>query len=281
MSASPYYGVYPLVAGKGTSGRPSVTFVNDYRTGIYSPAEGVLAITSEGGEVVRFGSADISLPGSVNLRLYDSDNTNYVGFKSPDTVSTNVTFTLPGADGSSGQVLTTGGNGVLSWSSATDTLSTLTPADGSIVIGNGTEFVTESGSVARSSLGLSIGVDIQSYDGNTAKTNITQTFTAGQRGVVTTLISSATLTPNFASGNNFSVTLNQNALLNTPTNLVAGQSGCIWVIQDGVGGRTLSYGSVWKFEAGSNTSLTTTANAVNCIVYSVLSPTHITAALVR
>jgi hypothetical protein len=52
------------------------------------------------------------------LRLADTDSTHYVGFKAPATVTTNRVWTLPAADGTSGQLLSTNGSGVLSW--ATD-----------------------------------------------------------------------------------------------------------------------------------------------------------------
>jgi hypothetical protein len=52
------------------------------------------------------------------LRFADTDSSNYVAFKSPGTVSANVTWTLPSADGTSGQVLSTNGSGTLSWASA-------------------------------------------------------------------------------------------------------------------------------------------------------------------
>lgn len=52
------------------------------------------------------------------LRLADSDSSNYVGFKSPATVSANKVWTLPSADGTSGQVLSTDGAGALSWATA-------------------------------------------------------------------------------------------------------------------------------------------------------------------
>ena len=52
------------------------------------------------------------------VRLFeDTDNgSNYVSFKAPATISANVTWTLPSADGTSGQVLSTDGSGTLSWS---------------------------------------------------------------------------------------------------------------------------------------------------------------------
>lgn len=49
------------------------------------------------------------------LRFNDADDSNYVGLKAPSSVSTDVTWTLPSADGSSGQFLRTNGAGTLSW----------------------------------------------------------------------------------------------------------------------------------------------------------------------
>ena len=106
------------------------------------------------------------------------------------------------------------------------------------------------------------------------------TFDAATRGVITALTDGATITPDFALANNFSVTLGGNRTLANPSNLTAGQSGCIWITQDGTGSRTLAYGSQWDFTGGTAPTLTTTAAAVDCLVYAVQSSTKITATLV-
>jgi hypothetical protein len=49
------------------------------------------------------------------MRFADTDSSNYVGFKAPGTVSANKIWTLPATDGTSGQLLSTNGSGVLSW----------------------------------------------------------------------------------------------------------------------------------------------------------------------
>lgn len=107
-----------------------------------------------------------------------------------------------------------------------------------------------------------------------------QTWTKAQRGAVTALTDGATITPDFADSNNFSVTLGGNRTLANPTNLVAGQSGCIWITQDATGGRTLAYGSSWDFTGGTAPTVTSTANARSCLVYAVQSTTQITATLI-
>ncbi len=125
-----------------------------------------------------------------------------------------------------------------------------------------------------------IGTTVQAYDAATAKTNAVQTFTAAQRGAITTLTDGATITPDFAATNNFQVTLGGNRTLANPSNLVAGQSGAIRIVQDGTGSRTLAYGSNWKFSNGAAPVLTTAAGAVDLLVYFVESSSRITARLV-
>lgn len=110
--------------------------------------------------------------------------------------------------------------------------------------------------------------------------NAAQSFTAAQRGTVSALTDGATITPDFAVANNFSVTLGGNRTLANPTNLTAGQSGVITITQDGTGSRTLAYGSYFKFPAGTAPTLTTTAAAVDVLAYYVESSTRITARLV-
>lgn len=136
------------------------------------------------------------------------------------------------------------------------------------------------GSSARSFLGLAIGTDVQAYDADTAKTDVVQTFTAAQRGAITTLTDGTTITADFATTNHFQVTLGGNRTLANPSNQTAGQSGAIRVVQDGTGSRTLAYGSNWKFPNGTAPTLTTTANAVDVLVYFVESASRITARLV-
>jgi len=120
-----------------------------------------------------------------------------------------------------------------------------------------------------------IGSTVQSYDADTAKTDVVQTYTAGQRGTITALTDDVTITPDFAASNNFSVTLAGNRTLANPTNIVAGQSGSVFITQDGTGSRTLAFGSYWDFAGGTAPVLSAAASSVDRIDYVVRSATSI------
>ena len=110
---------------------------------------------------------------------------------------------------------------------------------------------------------------------NIAVLNSAQTFTAAQRGTITVLTDGATITPDFAVTNNYSVTLGGNRTLANPTNITAGQSGSIFVSQDGTGSRTLAYGTNWDFAGGTAPTLSTAASSVDRIDYVVRTATSI------
>lgn len=60
---------------------------------------------------------NLTLNAQGDLRFADSDSSHYVAFQAPATVSSNVTWTLPSADGTSGQSLVTNGSGTFSFAS--------------------------------------------------------------------------------------------------------------------------------------------------------------------
>ena len=99
--------------------------------------------------------------------------------------------------------------------------------------------------------------------------NATQTFTASQRGEITTLTSGSTVTPDFAASNNFTLTLGENLTIANPTNLVAGQSGSIFLVQDGTGSRTITWGSYFDWAGGTAPTLSTAASSVDRLDYIV------------
>ena len=74
---------------------------------------------------------------------------------------------------------------------------------------------------------------------------------------------------------NFKLTLSGNITLVNPANLTAGTTGSIFIVQDGTGSRTVSYGNSWDFAGGTAPTMTTTASAVDRIDYIVLDSTNI------
>jgi len=102
-----------------------------------------------------------------------------------------------------------------------------------------------------------------------------QTWTGAQRGTITGLTDGATIAVDFDSSNNFSVTLAGNRTLGQPSNQVAGQSGSVFITQDGTGSRTLAYHADWDFAGGTAPTLSTTAAAVDRIDYIVAAANKI------
>jgi hypothetical protein len=83
---------------------------------IYDGANGNIELLPNGSGSVLVGGNSTQ---ATELRFReDSDNgTNYVGLKAADNLAASTTYTLPTADGTSGQVLQTNASGTLSWRS--------------------------------------------------------------------------------------------------------------------------------------------------------------------
>jgi hypothetical protein len=94
---------------------------------------------------------------------------------------------------------------------------------------------------------------------------------------IVSLTDGATIAVDFNTGQNFAVQLGGNRTLGNPTNCVPGQTGSAFIIQDGTGGRTLSYEANWEFAAGTAPTLSTAAAAVDRIDYIVYTSTAVQA----
>jgi hypothetical protein len=106
------------IAG-GIAGQPSVAgvqFTTLASTTLTAADNADITIDPSGTGIFKIG-ADAQINDAGVLRFADADSSNYVGFKSPATVTANVTWTLPATDGTSGQFLSTNSSGTLSWAS--------------------------------------------------------------------------------------------------------------------------------------------------------------------
>lgn len=62
-----------------------------------------------------FDGSNVQIGSQGDLRLGDSDNSNYVALQAPATIASNYTLTLPSTTGTANQVITTDGSGNLSF----------------------------------------------------------------------------------------------------------------------------------------------------------------------
>jgi len=99
-----------------TDGAGNLSFATAGLTGATSTATGTVLTLSD---TQNIASVNVILDNEKELRFRENttNGTNYVGLKAPANLTVDKTYTLPSADGTSGQVLQTNGSGVLSFSS--------------------------------------------------------------------------------------------------------------------------------------------------------------------
>lgn len=134
----------------------------------YAGVAGVLSDSSN----LTFDGSNLQIGSQGDLRFGDSDNSNWVAFQAPATVTSNVTWTLPSTDGTSGQVLQTNGSGALSFVTAPTGLPSQT--------GNAGKFLTTDGvNPSWANTGAAAGGAIYVND-----TTVSQNYTiaSGQNG---------------------------------------------------------------------------------------------------
>jgi hypothetical protein len=107
----------------GLSGSPSVGALNIAPTAVVTAATDQNITLSPAGTGSLVITANAQLQAQSDLRFADADSSNWVAFQAPATISSNITWTLPATDGTSGQFLSTNAAGTLSWASGSLSLS--------------------------------------------------------------------------------------------------------------------------------------------------------------
>jgi len=95
---------------------PALSFDGDTDTGIFRVGANTIGFATAGVERVEISDSGLDMSNGLPIRFQDSSGAPFVALKSPSSVSSNVTFTLPAADGSAGEFLKTDGSGNLSFS---------------------------------------------------------------------------------------------------------------------------------------------------------------------
>jgi len=113
---------------------------------------------------------------TANGKYLKSDGTN-TSWDDLNISTADITGTLPIANGGTGATSAGAARTALGLVIGTDVqgydaqladVAGLTPTDNGVIIGNGTNFVLETGNTLRTSLGLAIGTDVQAYDAQLA-----------------------------------------------------------------------------------------------------------------
>jgi hypothetical protein len=119
---SPFEKTY--IVENSTTGAYTVTFRGALQTTNFvtwsTTDKGIKTLFVDGINVVDVGNSlsTIRLPNQNEVRFGDADNSNYISLRAGATIASNVSFTLPTADGTSGQAIVTNGSGALSFSNA-------------------------------------------------------------------------------------------------------------------------------------------------------------------
>ena len=101
----------------GTAGGSGVGGFNIDNTTLTAADDLDITIDPAGTGIFKI-AGDAQLQAQGDLRFADSDSSNWVAFQAPATIASNITWTLPATDGSSGQLLSTNSSGVLGWATA-------------------------------------------------------------------------------------------------------------------------------------------------------------------
>jgi len=94
---------------------PAIAFDGDPDTGIFRKSSNTIGFAASGVERAFIDHSGIQIQAQGDIRLADSDSSNWVALQAASAIGSNVTFTLPSADGSDGQMLKTDGSGTLSF----------------------------------------------------------------------------------------------------------------------------------------------------------------------
>lgn len=95
---------------------PAYSFDNDTDTGMFRNAANSIQFATAGTARLTITDTGLNVINGLPIRFQDASGAPFVALKAPSSVSSDVTFTLPGTDGSAGEFLKTDGSGNLSFS---------------------------------------------------------------------------------------------------------------------------------------------------------------------
>lgn len=190
------------------------------------------------------GSAGIQLPASGDIKLYENEGNgiNYIALKTPTSVASNLTFTLPETYGAASQALITNGSGAFGWSSI------LTPSDVgtnvqaySVQLSSWANKLTPSGDIVGTSDPQSLSNKTLTHPTvtNPVITNYTETISE----------STGSTNIDLANGTIFKITTNGSTTITLPMS-AQGKSFIVMVVYGGSHSITWAGGTAIKWSGG-------------------------------
>jgi hypothetical protein len=240
----------------GSASNPSMFFVGDSQTGFFSPGTGQFTFVSVGSSILNINPSGINVTGIVTATNFVGNLTGNASYASVAGVATYASVAGVSTYASTAGIATYASVAGVATYASTAGIATYASTAG----------------IATNLLGGNAGINTTS-----APTNLYVSGSSASNivGLGTTNANTAL---NFATGNNFSMTLVGSIVLSNPTGVTTGQSGVIYIQQDGVGNHTVGFGSHWDFPSATAPTLTLTANALDALTYSVRTSTSIVAA---
>lgn len=205
-----------------------------------------------------------SSAGIVKLGCEAAGASHYVGLEGPTHSGANAyIIKFPDATPTANQILK-----VNTVSSSTANMTWASDTDTSIYAANGS--LTGARAVTMGSYNLSF---VSSTAGQVVKFGQNVRIDGQSYNVLETISSVTSWTPNWDSGNVQTMELTGATTINNPSNIEVGATYIIILKQDAEGTHTVSWGSQYKFPAGTAPTITTTANKADVITLVAYSST--------
>ena len=147
----------------------------DHAIGTLTASSAILVDANKAIDELFIGN-NVSTGGTIKFNEGTNNGTNFIALKAPNSVASDITFTLPSTDGLSGEALITNGSGVLSFSAISGNLTIADDTSTTTTINLGTDTLTIAGGTGITST-ISGDIITLAIDNTVATASSTNTFT--------------------------------------------------------------------------------------------------------
>jgi hypothetical protein len=147
----------------------------DHALGTLTASSAILVDSNKAIDELFIGN-NASSGGAIKFNEGTNNGAHFVALKAPNSVASDVTFTLPGTDGTNGQALITNGSGVLSFSTISSNLTIADDTSTTTTISLGSDTLTIAGGTGITST-ISGDIVTLAIDSTVTTASSTNTFT--------------------------------------------------------------------------------------------------------